>query len=132
MLRSGLLIAASLATGLSASAQQSGKAKLDPAYQGVLAINGTCDRDNAFIFSETFIERAGEDICYIDKVEPHGKGVRVTATCWHEFRSGGPNIYDIVRNADGTLTFGDWPNKRIKRCGPAPQDIIDAYTGGGR
>lgn len=131
MLRSGLLIVACLATGLSASAQQSGKARLDPAYQGVLAVNGTCDRSDAFIFAETFIERAGEDICYIDKAAPHGKGVRVVATCWHEGSSVGQSTYDMTRNADGTVTFSDWPKERIKRCGPVPQDVIDDYTDSG-
>jgi hypothetical protein len=129
MIRSGLLIAASLAFGLAASAQQSDRARLDPAYQGVWAINGSCD-DVTYIVGTTWIERAGEDICYIDKIEPHGKGIRVTGKCWHEFRTGGDTVYDLVRNADGTLTFGNWPNERIKYCGPVPQDLIDAYKDG--
>ncbi len=129
MLRSGSLIAACLASGLSASAQQSGKPQLNPAYQGVWAVNGSCD-DVTFIFAATWIERAGEDICYIDKIAPHGKGVSVTATCWHEFRSFGQSKFEMVRNSDGTLTFGDGPNERIKRCGPVPQDLIDAYKDG--
>jgi hypothetical protein len=129
MLRSGLLIAACLATGLSASAQQSGRARLDPAYQGVFAVNGTCEPQEAFIFGETFVERAS-DACRIDKVQSHGEGVRVVVTCWHELESVGQSTYDMVRNTDGTLTLSGWPNKRIKRCGPVPQVVIDAYTRG--
>lgn len=127
MLRSGLLIATCLATGLSASAQQSGMPTLDSAYQGVWAVNDTCDRAMTFIFAATWIERAGEDICSIDRIEPGGKGVRVTATCWHEFVEVGKPKYDMVLNPDGTMTFNNRPGERIKRCGPVPQDLAKAY-----
>lgn len=130
MIRPGLLIAACLATGLSASAQQSGRPSLDPAYHGIWAVNDTCDRGMTFIFAATWIERASEDICYIDKVEPHGGGVRVTATCWHEFMQVGKPTYDLVRRPDGLMDFGKLANKPVKRCGPVPQDLIDAYKDG--
>jgi len=127
VLRSGLLIAAFLATGLSASAQQSGKARLDPAYHGVWAVGGSCEQ-TTFIFAATFIERAGEDICYIDKVEPNEQGVSLTATCWHEGHSVGKPVYHLVRKSDNTMIFADRPDLKINRCGPVPQDAIDFYT----
>jgi hypothetical protein len=127
MLRSGFLIAACLATGLSASAQQSGKPRLAPEYHGVWAVGGTCEQ-TTFIFAATFIERAGEDICYIDKVEPNGQDVSVTATCWHEGHSVGRSKYTLVRKSDDTMIFADRPDLRISRCGPVPQDAIDFYT----
>lgn len=83
-----------------------------------------------FIFATTWIERAREEICYIDKVEPRGKGVRVNATCWREFVEVDHPKYDMVRNTDGAMTLGGWGNKHIKRCGPVPQDLIDAYKDG--
>lgn len=126
MLRSGLLIAISLAAGLSASAQQSGKPTLDPAYHGVWAVNGACEGD-AFVFAARWIERASADICFIDSTAPHGQGIRVIATCWHEGASVGQSTYDLVRNADGTLTLANLSKERIRHCGPVPQDLIDAY-----
>ena len=129
MLHSGFLMAACLAFGLAASAQQSDRARLDPAYQGVWAINGSCD-DVTYIIGATWIERACEDICYLDKVEPQRKGIRVTGKCWHEFRTGSDTVFDLVRNADSTLTFGNWPKQHNKYCGSVPQDLIDAYKDG--
>jgi hypothetical protein len=130
MLRSGILIVTCLAVGLSASAQQSGRATLDPAYHGIWAVNDTCDRGMTFIFAATWIERASEDICYIDKVEPFGQGVRVTATCWHEFMQVGRPTYDMTRRPDGRMTFANLSEDPVKLCGPVPQNLIDAYKDG--
>jgi hypothetical protein len=129
MFRTGLLIAACLVTGLSASAQQSGKPNLDPAYQGVWALNGSCD-DVTFVFGPTWIERAGEDICHIDKIVAYKKGVRVTASCRHEGLSVGPATYDMVSGSDGAMIFSNWSSDPVKRCGPVPQNLIDAYKDG--
>lgn len=126
-MRAGLLLAAFLAAGASASAQQANTVKLDARYTGVWAVNGSCD-DVTFVFAETFIERAGEDICWIEKVETVSTGVNVIVTCWHEGRSFGKSAFNLRPAANGKMSFANTPNETFARCGPVPKALLDFYV----
>lgn len=95
-------------------------------YTGEWAINGTCQRGNTFIFAPSWIERASEDICYIDRVDNREGAVVVKATCWHEETKVGSPSYDLRLSSDGRLSM-DGAEEPAKRCGPVPAELLEYY-----
>jgi hypothetical protein len=106
---------------------QSGVQNYERDYTGVWAINGNCD-STTFIFSNTWIERAGEDYCPIQSIDNRSGDVVVTAKCWHGSFDLGKTTYTLSLSPEGGLKIAGLRGPAVKKCGPVPQKLIDDYA----
>src|SRR5262245_10382390 len=102
------LILAGFAILMPAAVAQQAARDYAAAYAGEWAVNGVCQRGNTFIFAKTWIERASEDICYIDRIDHRERDIAVTATCWHEGNKVGSPTYTLRLTPEGRLMLGGW------------------------
>jgi hypothetical protein len=121
-----IILVAALPSNTASADQTAKRQNYARDYTGEWGMDG-CKYGSDFIFAETFIERAGEDICYIDSIAELESHVEVAASCWHEYKSVGSPVYRLQLTRDGLLKFNKISHEYTK-CGPVPQDLIDYYT----
>jgi hypothetical protein len=120
-----VLVIAGLASLVASAAAQRIMQDYATSYTGEWAVNGVCQRGNTFIFAKTWIERASEDICYIDRIDNREHDVAVKATCWHEGTKVGTPTYRMRLAGDGRMVLDG--GEPAKRCGGVPDELIEAY-----